>query len=437
MLLQVRALLLPPLSAWVVEPILWAVDSGPLALLGKLLGVVPRPWGLTEAVFRMALLQVVVGVALASLAIRRLRRASRALYDVEGRRGFLAALRAANRPIPRRRPCGVDPVYWNEVYALARRSRPGRVAGHLGHLLAGLMLAVGTYWFAAPAFVELSVRGYGPSAEAFRMPAVNPFARVIVEHLVVRNGTEAEPGQARLEFNLALRQFTAVLAMGLLLAIFSAGVEAVARERRRETWLGLLATPLTGLEIVRGKVLGILRRSREPLIQLLVLWTLGLASGAVHPLGFVATVAWLGVSAPLYGMIGVGTALYWNRETSGPTPLIRPLAGATSLVLIFAMTFAPLIFVMASLFTYEDIRAVADGRGFPPIGGTGLRFLGARVVAFLVLAAIAGVAIWAWAIARSLFGSFDAMVGRPSLRPGELPAQGSELKAPALRSYAS
>ena len=121
--------------------------------------------------------QVGAGAALVAWAIVRLRPASRSLYDVEGRATHLRTLRAAMRRPPRRPPCGDDPVLWYEIHA-------ARGVGPIQRLAAGydvawvVVLALGTYRFAAPAFSELVERGYGPSREAFSPPELNPLARI-------------------------------------------------------------------------------------------------------------------------------------------------------------------------------------------------------------------------------------------------------------------
>ena len=187
----------------------------------------------------MAAIQVAVAGALTAWAVWRLRPASRALYDVEGRIGMLRALRAANRTLPRRRPCGDDPVLWNEKYWLRVRSRAGRVAGRLVRLAWAGLLAVGTWWFAAPAFVELAERGYGPSPEAYTMPEIEP-AGAGDRRAADRAGEHhPEPGQARLEFNLALRQFSAMAALGFVVD----GLVVRGRERDQGARTRHLARP--------------------------------------------------------------------------------------------------------------------------------------------------------------------------------------------------
>ena len=164
-----------------------------------------------------------------------------------------------------------------------------------------------------------------------------------------------------------------MVAMGFLITTLSFGAESVARERRRDTWLGLLGTPLSGRDIVRGKVLGSLWRGRDTLAALLALWAAGLASGAVHPLGFLAAVVWLGVSAPLYGAIGVATALSSDRPQWPVNPADWPLTLVASLGMLLLLTVVPMALVSASLFTHEEVQAAAGSGAFPPFDGTLLR----------------------------------------------------------------
>src|SRR4051794_6724828 len=173
-LLMLRGFFLPTVPAWLVRPLLWAVDSSPFGPAASFFRIMPRPWGLVEGVVRMSAIQVGVSVALTAWAACRLRPASRALYDVEGRIGMLRALRAANRRPPHRRPCGDDPVLWGELHSVGGRGRAHRLADRLARLACLALFAVGVWWFAAPAFAELSERGYGPSPRAYTMPEINP-----------------------------------------------------------------------------------------------------------------------------------------------------------------------------------------------------------------------------------------------------------------------
>lgn len=430
--LMLRGLFLPAVPAWLVTPVLWALDSSPFGPAGSFFRILPRPWGIVAGVYRMAALQAAVAAALTAWAVWRLRPAARALYDAEGRIGMLNALRAANRSLPYRHPCGADPVLWNEVSSDRARSRAGRFAGWLVNLLTTSLIAVGTWWFAGPAFLELAERGYGPSAQAYTMPEINPLARVLVERLIVRSSTGARPGQARLEFNLALRQISALMALALVIPTLASGTASVARERQRDTWLGLLVTPLSGADILRGKVLGSFWRARGTAGTLLGLWVVGLASGAVHPLGFLAAVVWMGVSGPLYAAIGVASVLDPDTDADTPSWWLHPSAWparvAGWLGMMLLVSFVPMVLASVSLFSYEDVHAAAHSKPFPLLDETFLQpWLGARAVTFACLAGTVALVVGAAAFTRSLTRSFDTLVGRPCRPPGHGPAATTSL----------
>src|SRR5262249_33660196 len=149
------------------------------------------------------------------------------------------------------------------------------VAAALGLMIA-LSLAAGlgyaTYYFARPALVDVARRGYG----------------------------EAAVGDSCVAFNVFLRLVTTLVTFlyALMLAGFSP--EGVAVERARDPWTGLLATPLTGWEIFRAKMIGAAWRARWAPIALVALWGVGVVGGAVHPLGFVAALVVLAAFTALF-----------------------------------------------------------------------------------------------------------------------------------------
>ena len=70
------------------------------------------------------------------------------------------------------------------------------------------------------------------------------------------------------------------------LAMLSAAVSAahgVTGEREQDTWESLLASTLTGREIVRAKVLGGIWSARFPVAAALAVWAVGVAGGVVAP----------------------------------------------------------------------------------------------------------------------------------------------------------
>jgi len=301
--------------------------------------------------------------------------------------------------------------------------------GRLFHATWIGLLAYGISWFALPAFVELYHDGYGPSGRTPIVPEVNPIARVVVGKLM-RLSAGPAPGDARPEFNYVLRILTGLLDALYVLIVAGAAAETIASERDRGTWLGLIATPLTGREILRAKVLGTIWKTRGLAILIVGLWAIGLAAGALHPIGFLASLIGLGVSAWFLAVIGVVGSLHSRDRAQAtsrilaPIMLILALSGlpffapgeATVLLAGFTMPFQ----TWASLLSHEDVHAATHSGVIAPFVAIGIRD-GAGL--FLVLATWVIGTMAQGTAAISLMSSairgFDAAVGRPIRTQGE------------------
>jgi ABC-type Na+ efflux pump permease subunit len=415
----------PGSPRWLVHLFHWLVDSNPAGVgVGALLPtLVPRPFGLIEALVRMIALQVAGGSVLVLWAAWQLRPASRALHDGEWppvARWIWRATRRRPRP---RGPCGGDPVLWNEIHAQRARSYAGRFVAGLMQLVGIAALALGTSWFAVPAFSELAERGYGAARAGFTMPEVNPLARVLIGKLLFPAGSAAV-GQARLEFNIALRQFSALFVWLFVVVVCGTAAMSVIVERERDTWQSLIATSLTGWEILRAKMLAAIWRARNAGLTLVALWVVGLASGAVHPLGFLSAVAGLIAIGAFYAALGVYLSLQIGDRKRIENVMVLvvlcvlPVSGlaimspGSASVLLGACS-TPLL-IWSSLFSYEDVQALVHSGVFPQRGATSIK---PGVSAGTVLAAcwIATLAHAAGAcfLTRSTCRRFDSLVGRP------------------------
>jgi ABC-type Na+ efflux pump permease subunit len=420
-------IVLPPLwpsaSRWVAPVAVWLSDSSPFGVVANLAGLFRRasPVG---ALFRMIALQLAGAAALVAWSSWRLRPASRAAYDGEGRAARLRSLRVRRGSRP---PCGDDPVLWNEVHS-TRGARPSEVlAGRLLNAIWIGLLAYVASWFAVPAFAELAARGYGAPTDPLKMPDLNPLARVLVNKLG-KPSLALTPGQARLEFNIVLRHATTVLDYLYILIVAGAAAEAVAVEKERDTWLGLIATPLSGREILRGKMLGAAWRARVPSLVMVGLWTVGLLSGAVHPLGFLAAMVGLVVSSWLCAAGGVYASL-WSPDRKEATarvflPLMLLPPSATVLFLpqgwasvLMAAGSMPFL-SWASLLSFEDVAAASRMGAFPQLAASNIRTgEGAGRVLAAVLIGLIGQAVAAALLTRAACRGFDDAAGRPKRPP--------------------
>ena len=410
-LILLRATFLPLLPGWLMGGLLWVMDSSPTGLALGLLGATPRPWGLLHGTIRMAAIQVAGAAILAAWSSWRLRPASRAIHDLDVRRVIRRALRRASSD---GRPCGDDPVFWNETRAYRIRSRVGRIAWFATTLASVSILATFLWYFAAPAFAELWTHGYGASGARVRPPELNPLIRFLVARLTSELPLAPEPGLARFEFNLALRQIGALLAMMLSATMIACGAESISKERQRDTWPGLLATPLTGGEIARGKTLGVFWRSRGVLLALVAMWALGLAAGALHPLGVLAATAWLAASLWLLATMGIRSGLNLGDPERVLRPMTWPATFLLGVLLGLLMTAMPAAMIVGCLFGYDDVAAAARSGVLPMASRASFRdWIGARTVAGACLLAILACAAGAWIATRSLAARFDRLVGRP------------------------
>jgi ABC-type transport system involved in multi-copper enzyme maturation permease subunit len=413
----------PAGARWTAPVALWLLDSSPTGVAANLVGLVRRG-SLVGTVLRMIALQAAAAAVLLAWASWRLRPAARALCDGEGRALLLRLRRTRRRPRP---ACGDDPVLWNEIHSTGGVSEAERLVSRLVNLAWIGLLTLATSWFARPAFAELAARGYGAAPQGQAMPELNPFARVLLTKLT-RFSIGPAPGQARLEFNIVLRQVSAVLALMYAILVAGAAAEGVAGERERDTWLGLIATPLTGREILGAKMLGAVWRARVVIGVMIGLWTVGLLAGALHPLGFLAELVGLAASGGFFAALGTYAALWsHHRERavertllptlvlliSGMAPLLLPPGGASILMGSGSM---PLL-AWSSLLSYEDVRAALLSGAFPPLAATGIRTgEGAGRVLAAWLIGTTAQAAGALVLARAAFGGFDAAVGRP-MRP--------------------
>ena len=97
-----------------------------------------------------------------------------------------------------------------------------------------------------------------------------------------------------------------------LLIPLSVGLKAavtISSERERETWDALLTSPLTGREILRGKLVGSLFSLRWLILAALLSWGLTLAVGAMSPSDFISLVGMTAVVSMFLAAVGVRTSL--------------------------------------------------------------------------------------------------------------------------------
>jgi hypothetical protein len=232
---------------------------------------------------------------------------------------------------------------------------------------------------------------------------------------------------ARVELNTVIRVVTGLLWFSLALVAAGFAAEGIAQERARDTWLGVIATPLTGREILHAKAFGAVWRLRSLLALIGLVWALGLAAGALHPLGVVAAQLVLVVST--WALVALGTyASLVSKDQEGASnrtmlPVLvlvfSPLAALASpwLATVLLGAVSPPFLGWLALFSYRDLRGAVEHGAWSSTAMMGMetgegvaRVLAAYLTGIVGLAAL-GVVCRMRAEAR-----FDEAVGRP-VRP--------------------
>jgi hypothetical protein len=200
--------------------------------------------------------------------------------------------------------------------------------------------------------------------------------------------------------------------------------ESIVVERERDTWSGLIATPLTGRDILRAKMLGILWKSRVLWIILLAMWIVGLLSGSVHPLGLLAAVVALGVWSWLLLSIGIYASL-WGRDRNQTTGWALFPILVTMVLAFFPFAWPGMANILLggltmpfqmweSLLSYEDVRAALRGEVSSQLASVGIHDIaGLRIGLAVWMVEIVGQVVGAYLLSRAAYRGFDRAVGRP------------------------
>jgi hypothetical protein len=412
-----RPLLWQGAPSWLIGSVCVLVDASPAGFLLNLAGLMPKPGGPVEAILRMAAYQSLVSLGLVGWAVARLRPIVREPRTATlGSKLFRLIPEALRKP--KARPaCGDNPVLWQEMHSTGGLSAKLRWLSQVVSLFLLLGLGTGLWWFAEPAFKELAARGFGASAEAFKMPKVDPIARLLVNKGQATSGPVSGPlpGQARLEFNIVLRQISALFLIGFIAVAFMTAVETLKGEQTRDSWLALISTPLSGGEILDGKLAGTLWKVRDGAFTLLGLWWIGVISGAIHPIGFVMASGVLIATAFFFIAQGQALALFSLHPERSGKPVISPVFLPVLIAATLVQIAAPMMLVWASLFSYEDWASILDSGLFPQFTETDLaNTMRARSVLVTCLSGMTILALGAALLLHTNARSFDESIGRPT-----------------------
>jgi ABC-type Na+ efflux pump permease subunit len=214
-----------------------------------------------------------------------------------------------------------------------------------------------------------------------------------------------------MELNVSLRIGGALLTGIWLLGLASQAAAGICSEREQDTWISLLATPLDGAEILRGKMLGPLRATAPFGIALGAIWIIGCAAGAVHPLGLlnvivvVLVIAWFTTSLGTF--ISLKSQRTWKARLWTQGILIAP-----HFCCLLPIR-AALVLVGISLWSYAEIHELWRRT---------LAHEPRHFFFFTVASYFGGLAVYSGAaffLTRRALQRFDEMADRPSRLPDD------------------
>jgi ABC-type transport system involved in multi-copper enzyme maturation permease subunit len=406
------------LPRWLLTANAWLLASSPTGLLLKL-PVAVAPQGVIEAISWMCGLQAVGGAVFLAAAILQLRSTFLAEAGGDAERskagGVLVKARFRSRP-----PIGDAPILWRERYTCRPRGFL-RLANLLIYLAIAAAIAYPTWFYGWPALVEAAHHGYSSGATGAERPEFNLLTRFFGPA-----GPSPATDQMRIDFNIFLRFVTVSLAFFVGLAAAGAGAEAIATERARETWSSLIATPLSASDILRQKMLTSFWRFRLSFATLILLWTLGLLAGAIHPLGILLSL--LGLCSSTWCLVGWGIlcALRAKNSAAASNPALSLalmlLLGSAALPFFLPARFStvlmgfgsPPFLLWLTQFSYRDLSNLWHYPAYPHLDWIGIYTkegpleVAATCLLGILAPALSGIVVWRYATAH-----FDRLVGRP------------------------
>lgn len=402
--LGILEVLFPRGLGWLIPVFGWI---NPLPTLSQAFGSVRfgyRPY----SIWMLIAMQMTYGALMLVIAARRLRPVAIRQYGGKPRveirldnRG-----RAQWRIIPRP-PVGNDPMLWKERYT-ARSSGYARLLGLFFNLFC--MTLIGCWAFdLARESIAIVWRG-GFNAPTFVY-------------------------DTRQDFNLFIRAATLYVFAYWMLGTTITAAGSIAGEREADTWISLIASPLEGWAIIRSKMIGAILRFRWLGYILLTLWTVGMISGALHPIGWFVTPILFAIFLGFASALGVRCSLRSNSTSRAMTLAVMLLVffNGGYLLLLYPLGLSTLrpylggitpILVSVGLFSYQDMARLFETGSFLD---TRDRLLDSIDLLPVLIVGTIGYALAALALTWSAVRAFDLVADRPRRRsgPGEEPASAS------------
>jgi ABC-type transport system involved in multi-copper enzyme maturation permease subunit len=213
----------------------------------------------------------------------------------------------------------------------------------------------------------------------------------------------------------------------LLVAVRAAS--SMTSEKERDSWLSLLATPLTASEIVWGKLWGSLYATRNVVFLLLFVWVWGIFFAVYWPLVVLAAMAEFMLACAFVALVGVMYSLkcQTSLRATGATIATCVFVGGGYLFCCIPFMFGggsdAMALILAPclpfLAVFPEMVSVEGGRHMP-----------GEIIAAFVLGNI-GYVIVNFALLSSCIAGFDRLSGRMH---GNRPLRHREARSAALPS---
>lgn len=229
--------------------------GNPVIVVMRLQGPAALSTGVTDLFREFALFWGFVTVVCLGLAVLRLR---------------VVALRQSYGPVaqpkPRRDgtpapskhpPIGDNPIFWREVFV-----EGGVRGGCLGKIISFIIVVL----MFVPV-VMITYEYYGPDRFNWR----SNWSSSEIWHEFSRSISGWVQGT------------TGVISTLLFFAVATRGAGAITGEKDKDTWISLLSVPMSSDRILLGKWWGCVLGPRKAYTVMILIWSIGLAVGAVHP----------------------------------------------------------------------------------------------------------------------------------------------------------
>jgi ABC-type transport system involved in multi-copper enzyme maturation permease subunit len=209
--------------------------------------------------------------------------------------------------------------------------------------------------------------------------------------------------------------FATLLGFCAMTLIAAWAASSIGAEREAETWVTMMATPVSSREMLAGKIAGSIYAARPALVPLVVLWVLG---GVDDPRSLAAlpfTLAAMAVLSLAAATVGVGFSLWCASSTRA---LGMTLGSGLAIVLVSTCCTFPFIainpvYLMA--FPGAMNYAMWEADWGSPSEPFMLWFMAVYLVFWIAgLVAYLGLVWLLWAM---LVGNFDRLAGRAIERP--------------------